>query len=174
MEKKQYWFFGSKLNSILLLVLIILMVFAIRIMLQNKETYLPMLQEEKSHNFGALGPENVGQMPDVLGNKGDLERFTIFPNSKVHGIISYGGTIKGGYFFEANILVNILDSNKNILKNGHANATTDWMTAGPVDFEGNIDFTGLRKGPAYLEIHNDNPSDIRSNDKSILIPIIIE
>ena len=50
----------------------------------------------------------------------------------------------------------------------------DWMTINPVTFEGNIDFTGLPKGPAYFEIHNDNPSDIRENDKSILIPIVIE
>ena len=53
-------------------------------------------------------------------------------------------------------------------------ATTDWMTAGEISFEGNIDFTNLPKGKAYFEIHNDNPSDIRANDKSILIPIIIE
>ena len=48
------------------------------------------------------------------------------------------------------------------------------ITAEPVSFEGKIDFTGLTKGPAFLEIHNDNPSDLRENDKSILIPIVIE
>jgi hypothetical protein len=159
MDKKKYWFFGSKLNSILLLVLIILMVFAIRIMLQNKTTYLPFLQENKEQ---------------ILGNKEDLVSFSILPNAKVHGVVLYQGVIKGGYFFEANILINILDSNKKVLMNSHALSTTDWMTAGEVNFEGNIDFTNLEKGPAYFEIHNDNPSDIRANDKSILIPIIIE
>lgn len=38
-------FFGSKLNSVLLLVLIVLMVFALRIMLKDKETYLPKMAE---------------------------------------------------------------------------------------------------------------------------------
>jgi hypothetical protein len=42
-QNKKYWFFGSKLNTVLLLVLIILMVIAIRIMLQNKETYVPIM-----------------------------------------------------------------------------------------------------------------------------------
>ena len=53
-------------------------------------------------------------------------------------------------------------------------ATSEWMTAGPISFEGNIDFTGLPKGQAYFEIHNDNASGLPENDKSILIPIIIE
>jgi hypothetical protein len=53
-------------------------------------------------------------------------------------------------------------------------ATTDWMTSGPVSFEGKIDFSGLPQGPAYFEIHNDNPSDLPENDKSVLIPIVIE
>lgn len=40
-------FFGSKLNSVLLLILIILMVFAIRMMFQNKELYLPALAQNQ-------------------------------------------------------------------------------------------------------------------------------
>lgn len=104
----------------------------------------------------------------------DLIGFSIMPNTKVHGILSYRGTIQGGYFFEANILINILDKNKAVLKASNGVAKSDWMTSDPVDFEGNIDFTGLPAGPAYFEIHNDNASGEPENDKSILIPIVIE
>lgn len=38
---KKYWFFGSKLNTALLLILIILMIIAIHIMLQNQTLYFP-------------------------------------------------------------------------------------------------------------------------------------
>lgn len=107
-------------------------------------------------------------------SKDDLIGFSIWPGSKVHGVVSYRGTIQGGYFFEANIRINILDTNKNVLKSSNAVAIGDWMTTDPVDFEGNIDFTGLPQGPAYFEIHNDNASDLPKNDKSILIPIVIE
>ncbi|MEK9181653.1 MAG: Gmad2 immunoglobulin-like domain-containing protein [Patescibacteria group bacterium] len=152
-------FFGSKLNTVLLFVLIILMVIALRIMLKDKGTYLaPFVQEQEQ----------------ISGNKDDLVSFSILPGSKLHGIVSYRGVIKGAYFFEANILINVLDVNKNVLKKSHAMATIDWMTAGPVDFEGNIDFSDMPKGPAYFEIHNDNPSDMRQYDKSVLIPIVIE
>jgi hypothetical protein len=171
MKDNGYWFFGSKLNSVLLLVLIILVSGAIYIMLQNKDTYLNV--------FGKQAVVEQIQEPmqykeGILGNKDDLISFSIAPYTKVHGILSYRGVIKGGYFFEANILVGVADINKKIILQSNAVAKTEWMTTGPVSFEGNIDFTGLKKGPAYFEIHNDNPSDIRANDKSILIPIVIE
>ncbi len=169
--QNKFWFFGSKLNTALLLILIVLMIFALRIMVENKETYLPEFTQNKTEQN-----KPVEQMPKegILGNKDDLISFSIWPGAKVHGILSYRGTIKGGYFFEANIVINILDANKKVLKQSNAMAKTDWETSGPVDFEGNIDFSDLPKGPAYFEIHNDNPSDIRANDKSILIPIVIE
>ena len=117
--------------------------------------------------------KTVSDAPLILGNKDDLVSFSVSPNVKVHGVLSYRGVIKGGYFFEGNILINILDANKKILKRSNAVAKSDWMTTGPVNFEGNIDFTGLPKGSAYFEIHNDNASGLPANDKSILIPIII-
>lgn len=111
----------------------------------------------------------------LLGKAEDLVSFSITPNTVVpKGILSYRGSIKGGYFFEANILINILDANKNVLKSSNAMATTDWMTVDPVEFEGNIDFTGLPAGQGYFEIHNDNASGLPENDKSILIPIILQ
>ena len=104
----------------------------------------------------------------------DLLAFSITAGSKLHGIVSYRGTVQNGYFFEGNILINVLDVNKKVLKNSNAMATTEWMTSGPVEFEGNIDFTNLAKGPGYIEIHNDNASGLPEKDKSVLIPITIE
>ena len=112
--------------------------------------------------------------PEVLGNKDDLISFSVAPGAFVFGNMAINGTVKNGYFFEGNILVNVLDANKNLLKTSHGTATTDWMTAGPVFFKADIDFTGLLTGPAYIEIHNDNASGLPANDKSILIPVIIQ
>jgi hypothetical protein len=153
-----------KLNTILLAVVIVLLI--VVVLFVTKKADAPVTNNS----------ENSAPLVDtkILGNVKDLVSFSVNPGEKVSGILTVTGSVKGGYFFEANILVNILDSNKNILKNGHANATTDWMTTEPVSFEGNIDFTGLPKGPAYIEIHNDNASGLPENDKNILIPIIIE
>jgi len=166
-------FFGSKLNTVLLLVLIVLMAVTIIFIVKNKIcinpfgcTYMNYEKEEKLPIQEAVA--------QISGNKDDLISFSILPGTKVHGVVSYNGVIKGGYFFEANILINVLDANKNVLKKSNAMAKGEWMTSGPVSFEGNIDFTGLPIGPAFFEIHNDNPSDMRENDKSVLIPIVIE
>jgi hypothetical protein len=112
----------------------------------------------------------------IQGNKEDLISFSILPDTKVKGILSYRGSIKGGYFFEGNILINILDLDKRVLKASNAVAKSDWMTALPVSFEGNIDFTNLPKGSAYFEIKQDDPSGGESGRpiKSILIPIVVE
>ncbi len=141
-------------------------------MLRNEKEYFGVFQKP-----APVVTVDQSQQPipkdGLLGDKDDLISFSIWPNTKVHGIVSYRGVIKGGYFFEANIGINILDLNKKALKRSNARSTTDW-TIDPVSFEGNIDFTGLPKGSAYFEIHNDNASGLPANDKSVLIPIIIE
>ena len=161
-------FFGSKLNSALLIILIILMVIALKVMFKDKGTYFPLWDGEQS------GQKEEMDRRALLGNADDLVSFSIWPGDKVHGMVSYSGVIKGAYFFEANIVINILDANKKLLKGSYAMATIDWMTSGPVSFEGNIDFSGLPVGAAYLEIHNDNASGLPEYDKSVLVPIVIE
>ncbi len=171
MDNQTQWFFGSKLNTFLLLILIILMIIALRFMYHNKETYLPMpqqLQEVKTV------VKTEASKPEIEGNKADLVSFSIKPGQEVEGKVKATGSVKGGYFFEGNILINILDANKKILKASHGTAVGDWMTSKSVSFTADLDFTGLLKGKAYIQIHNDNASGLPENDKSILIPIVIK
>jgi len=167
-------FFGSKLNSILLLILIILVVGAIYIMLQNKETYLNVFQKQVPNNNTEQTQMPIPNKDGILGNKDDLISFSILPYTKVHGILSYRGVIKNNYFFEGNVLINVTDINKKIILKSNAVATTEWTTSGPVSFEGNVDLSKLPKGSAYFQIENDNASGLPENDKFILIPITIE
>lgn len=110
----------------------------------------------------------------IIGNAEDLVSFSITPGQEVSDEVIATGTIGGSYFFEGNIFVNILDENKELLRAGNGNAKTDWMTAEPVGFDAILDFSKLKKGHAFVEIHNDNPSGLPENDKSILIPVIIK
>jgi len=111
---------------------------------------------------------------NVLGNKSDLVSFSIPVGSTVSGTQIATGTVQGGYFFEGNIIVRILDGSKTVLRNTYGTATTSWMTAGPVSFTTNLDFTGLTTGPGYIELYNDNTSGLPENDKFILIPVVIQ
>jgi hypothetical protein len=132
---------------------------------RGPQTFAPSSEENKIET-------NITS--EIIGNKDDLVHFSILPDSKLSGVVSYVGSIKGGYFFEGNILIGIADINKNIILQNYANATSEWMTADPVTFSGTIDLSNLPKGSAFIEIHNDNASGLPEHDKKILIPIIIE
>ncbi|MCX6757720.1 MAG: hypothetical protein NTZ44_02460 [Candidatus Nomurabacteria bacterium] len=163
---------NSKINIILLVFILALSLFVL--FMENKNSNMLMsILDKQTESYVKPQKATVTENPLQTASS-DLVSFSISPNTKVHGILSYRGVLQGGYFFEGNVLVNILDINKKVLKSSNAVAKSEWMTSGPVNFEGNIDFTGLPKGSAYFEIHNDNPSGEASKDKSILIPIIIE
>lgn len=112
--------------------------------------------------------------PAISGDTGNFVSFSIAPGAKVSGKMTATGSVKGAYFFEANLVMQILDANKNVLRSFPGSATTDWMTSEPVSFTTDLDFTGLAKGPGYIRIHNDNPSGLPENDRSIDIPVTIE
>lgn len=160
----------SKIITIIILVAIVAVAGTL-FLIGNKNIVLsPALSVSK--NVFTTPSDVKSNLESTDNNKSDLVSFSIPMLSQVSGIKEITGTIKGGYFFEGNIILNILDANKKLLRSGHGTATTDWMTSGPVDFKGTLDFTNL-SGPAYVEIHNDNASGLPANDKSILIPIII-
>ncbi len=119
--------------------------------------------------------ENLPSL-EVLGNKDNLLSFSILPGSTIPRNLDYIGVIEGGYFFEGNILINILDKDKNLLKAGYANATSDWMTSGPVAFQGALDLSNLPKGFIYIQILQDDPSGGESGlpVKEIFLPVFIE
>ena len=110
----------------------------------------------------------------LMGHSSDLENFSILPNTKVSEKKIIQGVVKSNYFFEGNIGVNILGNDKKLLRSGHATAVGEWASPDPVKFQGELDFSGLVKGPAFIEIHNDNPTGLPENDKSILVPVVIE
>ncbi len=70
-------FFGSKLNSVLLLVLIILLGFALRFMYQNKATYLPFMEGEKEEveNINPVKEESIAKNEIKKEVKTDLVKY---------------------------------------------------------------------------------------------------
>lgn len=155
----------TKFGKVLIGLFVLVLVLVILVVLQKGPKSEVLAPTENLEN---LVVEN-----EILGKKEDLIAFTILPGSKISGILEFSGSIKGAWFFEGNILVNVLDENKNVLLNSNATATTDWMTIESVEFEGNFDLTNLPKGKAYIEIKNDNASGEPEFDKSIMIPVEI-
>ena len=172
-EIRKYWFFGSKLNTALLAILIILMIIALRWMHENREVYFP-----QQTNIITSNTQDIKSY-QIEGNKDDLISFSITPGQEVFGKVHAAGSIKGGYFFEGNMPVYVFDEEKKIAyppNQGYATATTDWMTSNPVLFTADFDFTTIPKGKAYIGLMQADPSG-GANDvspKSVFIPIVIK
>lgn len=178
MDKQKYWFFGSKLNSVLLLILIILMVFALRFMYQDKEKYLSGLSKEAQDWAEVENRADKNNTNQIEGDKESLISFSIKPGQEVSGVMRATGVLRGGYFFEGNLPVSILDANKNPTSYGpgHGQATTDWMTNENVSFYIDFDFNTMPKGKAYIKLTQDDPSGGESGRpiQSVIIPIVIK
>lgn len=104
-EQRKYWFFGSKLNTALLLVLIILMVIAIRVMLQNKETYLPAVMqnsvelEQKEKITWINSPSDFDAIVSYPSNWQITPQRYASPASQVYGkdyLVGYTFTLPSG------------------------------------------------------------------------------
>lgn len=154
------------LLSIIFIIIVISIIWSINKKDQDKDKYWDDQVEQSAQTF------------PMEGNIEDLVSFSINPGQEVSGKMSVDGIIKGAYFFEANILVSILDANKNITSYGpgYANATTDWMTSGPVSFSFDIDFNTVPKGKYYIKLMQDDPSGGESGKpiKFVTIPIIVK
>lgn len=59
--QNKFWFFGSKLNTALLLILIVLMVIALRWMRQNKEIYFPVRNQQQTSNSLSVESFDINQ-----------------------------------------------------------------------------------------------------------------
>lgn len=173
MKNDKYWFFGSKLNSALLLILIILMVFAVRIMLQNKKTYLPFLKSEVNQENPQTLNDNV--KCEISGAKENLEDLSIYPCFAVNYSVTITGKLKGNYFFEGSAPVRIEDSTGKVILKTNLTATSDWMTQDYVSFKFTINPTDFNPsdfgGDATIIIERDDPSGQSKNLMPIMIPI---
>ena len=114
----------------------------------------------------------VPVQPAVTGDTADFVSFSVPPGQKVSGKIAATGSIQNSYFFEATLVVKILDANKNVLKEDFGTATTDWTNAGPVSFATSLDFSGISPGNGFIRLENDNPSGNPANDKYVDIPVV--
>jgi len=83
------------------------------------------------------------------------------------------GQARGGWFFEGEITLQLLDGERNVLARGFATAQANWMTNDFVPFEGTLTFEsrpGVTEG--VLVVKNNNPSDNRDLDEAMEIPVV--
>ena len=87
--------------------------------------------------------------------------------------LEISGEIVGNWTFEATFVLQLLDSNKDIIISKPIMVQGDWMTTNKVPFETIINFPEVNAQKGYLRFIKDNPSDIPEFDDHLDIPIFI-
>lgn len=111
----------------------------------------------------------VAQIPDLIVV--DSPR----PNDTITGHkVTITGRARGTWYFEASFPIKITrDSDGATLVEAPAQAQGDWMTQDFVPFSITLDVGDEPMLPlkATIVLHNDNPSGLPENDKSLSIPV---
>jgi len=81
------------------------------------------------------------------------------------------GEARGYWFFEATAPVEILDGNRDPIKEKYITATGEWMTEDWVPFSGTINFEDPSTETGYLVLHKANASGLQEHDMSDTIPV---
>ena len=109
----------------------------------------------------------------ITSTSSQVEIVSPLPNSEITSPLVVSGRLRGGWFFEANAGLAVLDANKTPITTNYVTATTDWMTADWVSFTGTTTYPASYKGQkGYIQISNDNPSGMPENSKTFLIPVL--
>lgn len=121
---------------------------------------------------GVVYVEDVGNTLEMT----DLIRVNApTPNSTVTSPLTITGEARGTWFFEASFPVEMQDEDGNVLGQGYAEATEDWMTEDFVPFTATLTFTipvGVTEGVLYLR--KDNPSGLPERDNEMHFPVQFE
>lgn len=94
------------------------------------------------------------------------------PGSIADAPLVVKGHAIGAWFFEGEIGLKLVDPDRNVIARGFATAKGEWMRMGFVPFEGRLKFqrpVGTKR--AYLIVSRNNPSENRSLDEALEVPV---
>lgn len=95
------------------------------------------------------------------------------PNQKIVSPLEIRGAARGTWFFEASFPIKLIDTKGNVIAEGHAEATGDWMTEELVPYKAVLKFkTEAKSGTLILE--KDNPSGMPENDNQLKVPVKLQ
>lgn len=93
-------------------------------------------------------------------------------NDAIASPLTITGRARGGWYFEASFPVEIKNASGTVIAHGPAQAQGDWMTQDYVPFTITLPFPAQAAGShGTVVLHNDNPSGLPENDKSLEIPV---
>lgn len=92
-------------------------------------------------------------------------------NAVIHSPVTIRGKAKGSWFFEGSFPVELYDAENNKIARGTAQSEGNWMTQKFVPFSVTLDFAGPRSRNGKLVFRKDNPSGLKENEASVVLPV---
>jgi hypothetical protein len=135
----------------------------------------------------ATGVCNLGttvledQPSPIIGNEPLIYRDVVSvvsprTGSRVTMPLSVSGSARGQWFFEGSFPLELLAEDGRSIARGNVNAVGEWMTTDFVPFKATLTLdpaSASYQGAATLVLKKDNPSDDRSRDDSLRMPLIL-
>lgn len=116
--------------------------------------------------------------PQVLYSKSEKGIKLYINDVKENNTVQVGsiltGSITGGWFFEGELPVRVLNEDMEILDTLSAKATEDWMTEKEVTFELKLDVDIQDSSKVILRFERSNPSGLVENDDYVDFPVMLE
>ena len=81
------------------------------------------------------------------------------------------GEARGGWYFEGDFPIRLLDANGKVLATHYATAKGEWMSEDFVSFESIIEFNLPETETGTIILHKDNPSGLQQYDDELRIPV---
>src|SRR3989339_34426 len=95
-------------------------------------------------------------------------------NQEISSPFTITGKARGTWYFEGSFPIQLFDNQGNKLADSYAMSQGEWMTTEFVPFTSTLTFDIGEATSGILVIKNDNPSDNRTLDKEIRIPLLFK
>ena len=163
----------NKIYLIFFLILIVFLIVFILIINRNQEKNIACTLEAKICSDGSFVGRTLPNCDFSLcpGEKEGILVSSPKAGQKIESPFLVKGQARGFWFFEAEFIVQVFDSNDFLLGQAILRAEDDWMTEEFVSFQGNLFFSQSSTNKGFLKFLKNNPSGLVEHDKSFQIEV---
>lgn len=123
---------------------------------------------------GRTGPNcEFSPCPNADAQTSPITFDNIKSGDTVKSPLTVTGKAPGSWFFENSFPVVLLDSNGQVIAQGAASSSKNWMTSDLIPFRAVLTFVTEQSWSGKLVLKKDNPSGLPGNDKSVILPVTI-
>ncbi len=142
---------------------------------QGKPTPTPKIEASPSPETAEQTPAPEFEVPPEPTPHPDIRLETPQHGETVSSPLIVRGEARGTWFFEASFPVVLTNWDGEIIAEGLASTTEEWMTEDFVPFEAELEFeTPELYKRGHLILQKDNPSDMRELDDAYEIIVLFE